>query len=452
MVEITVSPQNDTPTLSFDPQTVYADATALDFAVVLVANDPDDSSHSWSIVSSTNPDFVLSGSTLRLTDWTNLTAGDTESVTIRAYDGSVYSSPATMTVTVEAPSTAGLLISQFSSDGSYYGEDFVEIYNSSTEPRSVGALSLRITGERDELEDSRLSRTSLGDRVIPAGGFLLLGKNLGDVGGKVDIAFGHNLPATVGLEILAPDRTVIDAVGTRAAPEAPGGKSNRSYALEGVGLPPLDKDNTAHPQSYVRRHGNAGSCVDTQNNSADFVRHFTPATVNPRHEGDTAPCGGPVPFAGTSGSFVISEFRTDGPGAGDNDFIEIMNPTNAPLPLDGFTLDGDSLSFNFPNVTLQPGEHFLVTADGYAILGDGRMSGSPRNGGWIELLDGAGQRHDYVDIGNNVDELPKLTRRVENSWGRKYGCQFTGIMQFGDWQHLFIQTPQGRGDITACPS
>ncbi len=445
-VEITLAPQNDAPTLSFGPQTVFADATALDFEVNLVATDPDDTSHSWSIVSSTNPDFVISGSTLRLTDWTDLTAGDTESVTIRAYDGSVYSSPATMTVTVQPPNTSGLLISQFSSDQSYDGEDFVEIYNSSGEPRSVGSLSLRITDE-----DSELSLTPLGDRVIPAGGFLLFGKDLGDVGGKVDIAFDHSLPATVGLGIVTSGGTVVDAVGTRAAPEAPGGKSTPSLIREGTGLPPLDKDNTT-VQSYARRHGNPGSCVDSQNNSADFARLFTLTTINPRHEGDTAPCGGPVPFAGTSGSFIISEFRTDGPGDGDNDFIEIMNPTDAPLSLNNYTLDGEGLSYGFPNVTLQPGEHFLVTSDGYPISGDGRMTGSPKNSGWIELLDGAGQRRDYVDLGNNTDELPKLTRRAENSWGRKYGCQFTGVMQLGDWQHLFVQNPQGLGDITACPS
>ncbi|MBT8241165.1 MAG: hypothetical protein KJN63_08055, partial [Acidimicrobiia bacterium] len=103
-------------------------------------------------------------------------------------------------------------------------------------------------------------------------------------------------------------------------------------------------------------------------------------------------------------------------------------------------------------VTLQPGEHFLVTAEGYPIGGDGQLDdGSVRNGGWIELLDGAGQRRDYVDIGVGAGELPQLTKRSENSWGRRFGCQFSGVMQFGDWEHLFIQTPQGRGDITTCP-
>jgi hypothetical protein len=445
-VEITVAPQNDPPTVTFAPQTVFADATALDFEVELVAIDPDDSSHSWEITSSTNPDFAISGSTLTLTDWTGLTAGDTESITVRAFDGSAYSDPFAVTVTVKPPNTAGLLISQFSTDRSYYGEDFVEIYNSSNESRSVGDLFLRITDH-----DSEVSLTSLGDRVLPAGGYLLFGKDFGDIGGKVDVAFGHDLPKTVGLEILTSSGTVVDAVGNRADPEAPGGQSTPSLAFEGTGLPPLDNANSDNPQTYGRRHANPGACVDTQNNSADFVRHFTTAIVV-WHEGDMAPCGGPVPFAGTSGSFIISEFRTDGPGDGDNDFIEIMNPTSAPLPLDGFTLDGDSLSFNFPNVTLQPGEHFLVTAAEYPFPGDGVMSGSPRNGGWIELLDGSLQRRDYVDIGSAADELPKLTRRSENSWGRRYGCQFTGIMKPGDWQHLFVQNPQGLGDVAACPS
>jgi hypothetical protein len=88
---------------------------------------------------------------------------------------------------------------------------------------------------------------------------------------------------------------------------------------------------------------------------------------------------------------VISEFRFFGSGGESDEFIEIFNPTSAPVNLNGWKLNGANSSGNFGNrytfssdVLLQPGQHFLFAHTGYddAVEPDAvYLTGIVNNGG-----------------------------------------------------------------------
>jgi hypothetical protein len=74
-----------------------------------------------------------------------------------------------------------------------------------------------------------------------------------------------------------------------------------------------------------------------------------------------------------STSLVISEFRTTGPGGGNDEFIEIFNPTSSDISLSGLKLQkssGCGTTVNnlyiFGAVSLVPGQHFLIAGPGYS--------------------------------------------------------------------------------------
>ncbi len=193
--------------------------------------------------------------------------------------------------------------------------------------------------------------------------------------------------------------------------------------------------------------------MDTDNNAVDFVHKFAVGSVTPRGTASgTAPCGSAPPFAGTSGTLIISELRTDGPGSGRNDFIEFYNPTGSAVSLAGWKMGGDGGSFNFPNVMLAPGQHFLVGGTDYTGPADATTANSPKNGGTVDLRNAAGTVVDSLTFASGPNDLPVITRRLLQSYVRKYGCQFTGNDR-NDFEHVFYSNPQTMSSaVEACPS
>ncbi|NNF53385.1 MAG: HD domain-containing protein [Acidimicrobiales bacterium] len=355
----------------------------------------------------------------------------------------------TTTTTVAPPGpTAGLLISEFSANGANGSGDFVEIYNASSQPRALTGLRMKITSH-----DAVHSDIVLADVTLPSGGFYLIKQSGSSVAGA-DQTFDGALPKVVGFELLKATGVKIDAVGTRAAPEVSGGSINSpSLGREGEGVVMLDPAATSSDQSVARRHANPGSCVDTDNNAVDFVHNFAAGSVTPRGTASgPAPCGSASPFAGTSGTLIISELRTDGPGSGRNDFIEFYNPTGVPVSLAGWKMDGAGGTYDFPNVTLVPGQHFLVGGTDYSGPVDATTGNSPKNDGTVNLRNASGTVVDSLTFATGPNDLPVITRRLLQSYVRKYGCQFTGIDR-NDFEHVFYSNPQTMNSaIEPCPS
>ncbi len=94
---------------------------------------------------------------------------------------------------------------------------------------------------------------------------------------------------------------------------------------------------------------------------------------------------------------VISEFRTRGPGGVDDEFIELFNPTSAPISIGGWKIWASTSNssstiplFVIPDgVTLASGRHYLVANTGWTgngeppITADGTYNSNtiPDNGG-----------------------------------------------------------------------
>jgi Lamin Tail Domain len=78
----------------------------------------------------------------------------------------------------------------------------------------------------------------------------------------------------------------------------------------------------------------------------------------------------PTPTPGAPHHIVISEFRTTGPLGGDDEFVELYNPTGAPVNIGNWSISkssacGTSISTLvtiYYGTVLQPGQHYLAAA------------------------------------------------------------------------------------------
>src|SRR5688500_3829598 len=66
-------------------------------------------------------------------------------------------------------------------------------------------------------------------------------------------------------------------------------------------------------------------------------------------------------------NIVISEFRSRGPNGGNDEFVELYNPTANPIDITGWKLNSWSPSSGMtatratlPSFILQPGQHYLL--------------------------------------------------------------------------------------------
>ncbi len=146
----------------------------------------------------------------------------------------------------------------------------------------------------------------------------------------------------------------------------------------------------------------AATCTDTQQNNAETdVDCGGP---------DCGPCGigqlctaasdcasGKCGVAGTCQyRVVISEIRSRGPAGASDDFVEIYNPTSAPVVLDnqwkiearGSTAANYTTRWTGAGLTLAPHGHFLITGSAYsgAVTGDAALSSGLADASSVRLV------------------------------------------------------------------
>ena len=315
-----------------------------------------------------------------------------------------------------------VVISEFRTRGPSGGNDeFIELYNPTLNPVNIGDWI--ISGSNTGGTTNPRATIPVGT-ILQSGQYYLIAKS-GGYSGTVtaDLLYtATGIPDDGGIALtLADGTTVIDQVGMSAG----------STYQEGTILTPLSGNTN---QSYERRPGGASdSCQETNNNSTDFqlispslpqnsssplslcgviLPTITPTstpsntstatnTSTPTNTASPTNTGTPTntsPPAATS--IVISEFRAIGANGGNDEFIELYNPTLGPISIGGWTINkssgcGTSISTiaTIPaTVTLAPGQHYLIGGSTYSGTVAPDLPGQSlniANDGGIALLNGA---------------------------------------------------------------
>ncbi len=144
-----------------------------------------------------------------------------------------------------------------------------------------------------------------------------------------------------------------------------------------------------------------------------------------------------APLYGSATSIVISEFRTVGPAGASDEFIELYNPTAAPVTISGWKIMGSSSGGSISSratlgaVTLQPGQYYLLVNSGASsallALADATYASGIANDGGIALtLSDQTTVIDQVGMsaGSAYKEgvfLTPLTTNTNQSYERKLG-------------------------------
>ncbi|NNF65558.1 MAG: DUF5011 domain-containing protein [Acidimicrobiia bacterium] len=214
-----------------------------------------------------------------------------------------------------------LLVSEFATEGP---GDFIELYNAGTSDIDIAGLEVRLNGAG--VSDITLAGA---DTVLAPGEHFLLADDAGDLDGAADQTFAFDLPADLGIRIRDASG-VVDEVGT-----------GTSSWFEGAALPAMVVDPTTE-QSYERLDSStSGSCVDTGDNGADFIRHWDHR--DPQATDDLAtPCGAPLyVVSADAGVVVVNELLYSQTGAKD-EFIELYNAGGSDYDLTGLRLTDSS--------------------------------------------------------------------------------------------------------------
>jgi len=274
-------------------------------------------------------------------------------------------SPSPSATPTPAPTPSNLpalLISEFRTRGPAGASDeFVEIYNNSDTPMSIGGLKIRGSSSTATIT-TRLTINA--SATIPAHGHFLAVNSSGYSGNASgDQTFTSGLANDGGIALTMADDTIIDQVGLSAG----------SAFKEGMNLLPLTNDAN---QSYERKPGGStGSTIDTQDNFNDFqllspsdpqntLSQPTPGAVP---SPSPSPTSSPTPSA--TSHVVISQVFGGGGNSGapfTNDFIELFNAGSSPQSLAGWSVQYASATATtwsvtaLPSLVLAPGQYFLV--------------------------------------------------------------------------------------------
>ncbi len=230
-------------------------------------------------------------------------------------------------------------------------DEFVEIVNTSIDALDLGGVTVS--------DAAAVRHTFAPGTILPSGGTMVVfGGGTPGAGGSAPWCVPQ--PASVSFEVSSTNQlgfsngdtvTLTDPYGTVIQSYAYGAEANADQSI------------VRSPDEYT---------------GATFVQHTTVAanTCSPGTRADGAehdPFGGGPP---PGGGIVINEVLADpavgadpncdgAPDTTDDEFVEIVNASPAPIDLGGATLaDGNGVRHTFAPLTLRPGEAVVVFAAG----------------------------------------------------------------------------------------
>ena len=366
----------------------------------------------------------------------------------------------TVTPTITLAPAAGIVISEFRTRGTGGANDeFIELYNPTSGTIDISGWTI---SRSSSCGTSTTTIVTILTVTLAAGRHYLIGGTSYTGSVTPDQAnVSLNIANDGGIALLN-GATFIDRVGLCAS----------TLYLEGTALSQLTSDAN---RSYDRKSTALGSCVDSNNNAADFILRTPsdpqnssspltvcgnptptptatpPRTATPRPSPTRTPTPLPPPELVAINEFVPRpghDWNNDGAVNVGDEFIEIINHGTISVSLNGYSLDDEvnigSTPFSLPSVTLSPGERIVFYGkETGLLLSDG--------GDGVRLLRPNGQ---LVDAFNYT---------VVNYPDQSY-CRLPDNGGLDDWNRNCFPTPGlrntlsgnfvsplGRGEELLCP-
>lgn len=346
-------------------------------------------------------------------------------------------------------------------------DEWIELYN----PNPV---AIDLTNWHLVSDDSspNIAFSSCASTTIPAGGFYLLERTNDDTVKNIpaDCIYTGALSNTGEiLTLYDPDNSVIDTANADGG-SWPAGLSSPPTSMERVSLLPdgagVWQNNNGMVTNGLDQNDNPILGTPKQPNSVGLGwATYTPTATNTYT---------PSPLS----HIVISEFRSRGLNGGDDEFIELYNPTSTPVSITGWSVltsancgSATSLLFTISSgVVLQPGQHFLATSGSGSSVSGADLTFAPAiaDQGGIALVDTSLEIIDQVGMCATTlyregTFLPPLSGLVDQSYERLPG---SGVActdsndNSADFQLIAPASPQNlssplaycSGVITATPT
>ncbi|NNC93457.1 MAG: tandem-95 repeat protein [Acidimicrobiia bacterium] len=455
--KISVETVNDAPSFTKGAdQTIAIDAGAqsiVGWATGISPGPADESgqSVSFNTVGNTNPGLfsapplVASTGTLVFTP----AAGQfgTATITIEAQDdggtarGGIDTSPSqTFDITVTEPS---VVVSEFRPNGPLGADDeFVEIFNAGSTAIDVTGWKLHVTSGIDvDFYTFPAFTLNPGQHYLVAHPSVAAGMGADGVisGVLYGSAFGD-------VQILTAGGARVDAMHYGVGSTIGEGAPLEAWVTTGV------------EGSYERRQGlSYGNCVDDHDNRSDFVRRHGLSTPQ-SSSAPLTPCGTPP----TATNLVISEFRTVGPAGFEDEFVELLNPTGAPVDISDWQLElpgfGTLHTYQSGTVVAAGDRYVVAPGSGYPGFKDDTYNGVvgfpylEMFGGHIELRTDAAAVVDAVAWGGFAAEgTPLPDYSPFSTADRSYDRAFNGCVDLDSNLVDFVVSWQASPGTGVCP-
>jgi hypothetical protein len=346
--------------------------------------------------------------------------------------------------------------------GASPNHEWIELYNTRSTP-------LDLTGW--QLANSTASVDIILNGVIPANGFYLLERSqdltVSDVVAN-QIYSGALGDANDYLILSLGSGTVIDTANNNGSAWPAGTGSPNFNSMERVitgGVPAPDGD-----AGWVSNTNSATwTKHDARGTSASFLIHGTPGYANWAFT-VTVTATPTVTFTltrtltptitttalPTATTVVISEFRTVGPNGGNDEFIELFNPTGSAIAIGGWTLRRSTgcgtttaLMATIPaSVALAAGQHYLIVGGNYSgsVSADLSANLGIANDGGVALLNSGGTIIDQVGLCSTTTykegtALTSLTTNVNRGYDRKASSSGACVDSNNNAVDFFLRSP-----------